>query len=301
MKTLGHLVALGALLALAPVASAQATFRTVEMTKEYTNGPRAGTQSTLKIAVNGAVSLAIRDASGATRSANNQATPEQLRAVRDAFRAAEVGTLPGSIFDANELLTVGSVKLTSTLTTGGRKTTSAKISLYAAYSARVRPLVDALGVLETRLEPQVRAGFRSITLTTRTVRGPEEGRESVLSLGASSRATFELSTPAGSIIPIAAEASRAELDRVIAAFKAAGVASIPDGYIVDGREILTYQELELVIVMADGSSKSFSARKAHYGLFGAHRSLEELGAALDVIAARFEGASIGIIGGLTGN
>jgi hypothetical protein len=289
------LFTLGALLALAPAALAQpaSAFRTVSVTKEYTNGPRAGTKSVLTISTNGVVNYTIRDAAGEARGAINQATPDQLLAVRRAFRNARVTTLPASIFDPSELMTVGSVCLESVLPNGARKTTRAQLELYAGYRDRVRPLVDALDVLEARLEPQVRAGFRSIKLTTRMTSGPDAGRVSVLNLGASSRATFELKTPAGSIIPIAANASRAELERVISAFATAGeVRAIPDGFIFDPSELATFGEIELEIVLASGKKRTI---KALLGLYGGH-DLRDLVDALGAIEHRFEGASIGVIG-----
>lgn len=273
----------------------------LEAARTYTHGPRAGTRSRVTIDPSGAVVLEIVDAAGESRSARNEATPEQLAAVASAFQQARFEQLPPSIFDPAEILSVGSVRIEARLPGGGKHRVEAGLGLYAQFAGRLRPLVDALGALETRLEPQALSGFRSITLTSRTTAGPRAGTTSVLQLGASRRARFSLTTPTGEIVPIEAEATREEQERVLAAFAAAQVGSIPDGFIFDPRELMAFGEIELEIVLADGSRKSISAVMNLYG----DTQLRGLVAALDKISARFQQASLavptgGMAGGLTG-
>lgn len=273
-------------------------FTRLEATSTYTNGLRAGTRSRVAIDPSGAIELELVAADGVSRSARNEATPEQLEAVLSAFQQARFTELPAAIFDPSEIVSVGSVRLEAQLPDGAAHRVEAGLGLYAGFAGRLRPLVDALGALEARLEPQALSGFRSITLTTRYTAGPRAGTTSVLQLGASRRARFALDAGDTGIVPIAAEASPAEQERVIAGFAAAKVGSIPDGFIFDPRELLAVGEVELEVVLADGSHKSISAVM---GLYGKH-DLRGLIAALQAIASRFEAGSLSVpaSGGLAG-
>lgn len=290
---LAALAVTAALLALAPAAQAQTAFRTVKVTRDYTSGPRAGTRTSLSVAMNGAVTFTLRDATGA-RSTTSQATPAQLLAVRAAFRGALVSTLPQTIVDLTELQSVASQELESfILPTNQRKVCRSDLGRYGSFRGRVEPLVRALDALALEPEARLRAGFRSIALVTRATAGPTIGATSRVALGADRAARLERRLPGAGLRTDEGQATPAELERVAAALRDARLATVPDGFVLDPRELLTLSRVELQVVLLDGTTRTISARR---GLYGPHR----LASLVDAVEAIGERLATTSTGGLTG-
>jgi hypothetical protein len=85
------------------------------------------------------------------RQFDDQATAAELKAVNDAFTAADVSTLPALIPDPRGILGVKKIHLTSTVQ-GNVYTLDASIDFYASYAGRVKPYVDALAAILDRIK-----------------------------------------------------------------------------------------------------------------------------------------------------
>ncbi len=292
---LAALAVTAALVALAPMAQAQTAFRTVKVTRDYTSGPRTGTRTSLTVAMNGAVTFTLRDAAG-TRSTSSRATPAQLLAVRAAFRGALVATLPVMIVELTELQSVASQELESFVLPSNKRTVCrSDLGQYGSFRGRVEPLVKALDALAVEPEALLRAGFRSITLTTRTTTGPTPGASSVVALQADRAARLERRQP---LRTNDGQATPAELGRVVAALRDAKLHTIPDGFVLDPHSLLTLSRVELQVVLLDGTTRTISAKR---GLYGPHR-LAALVDAVEAIGKRLATTSTtGLTGAVTAN
>lgn len=278
-----------ALLALAPAAQAQSTFVSVKVTRDYTLGPRAGERTTLTVTANGAVSLELRLA-GATCSTTTRATVDELRAVRAAFRAARTSSLPKTIVDLSELKAVASQRLEALLPSGKRTSCASDLGRYGSFRPRLAPLVQALDAVAARLEPVLRAPFRSITVTTRATGGPTPDATSVVALQADRSARLERRLPGEGPRTAEGQATAVELERVVAALRDARLSTVPDGFILDPHELHTLSRVELRVVLQDGTTRTISAKR---GLYGPHR-LAPLVDAVEALARRL--ATTGLTG-----
>lgn len=273
-------------------------FTSVTITKEL-RGERKGRVVTVTLEGRGRASVRVHEVSGEVRTMTGPATRSELTAVRRAYRAADVAALPQHIlaFDASavdEDAEEGSLRLQSILPDGRATSTTADLGQYDDYAARIEPVVTALEQLERRFVCELHGGFRSIELDTRAAGGPTPGATSAFGVRAPGEARLDRRLPGAPPSTVDGVATTAELERVVAALGAVDLARIPDGHIVDPRAAESVAEVRLVIVLADGTVRSISARR---GLYGKHR-LAPLVDALEAIASRM--AKTGGTNGRTG-
>lgn len=132
-------------------------FRTVAPAAMFTTldlnvtSPAFGTTERIILQADGKAQLLRSSPTARYAPVDGSATAAELQAVVTAFRAAEVATLPATIDDPNVYIVApDQVALESTV--GGQThTTEASLGVYDPYDARLRPLVDALRAISTRL------------------------------------------------------------------------------------------------------------------------------------------------------
>lgn len=113
--------------------------------------PAFGTSERIVLQADGKAQLLRSSPTARYMPIDGAATAAELQAVVAAFRAADVATLPATIDDPNVYI-VAPTKVALESTVGGQThRTEASLGVYDPYDARVRPLVDALRAIATRL------------------------------------------------------------------------------------------------------------------------------------------------------
>lgn len=129
-------------------ASPAATFTTLDLD---VTSPAFGTSERVILQADGKATLLRSSPTARYAPVDGAATPAELQAVVDAFRAADVTTLPATIPDPNVYI-VAPTQVALESTVGGQTyRTEASLGVYEAYDARLRPLVDALRAIAARL------------------------------------------------------------------------------------------------------------------------------------------------------
>lgn len=110
-----------------------------------------GTSERIVLQADGKAQLLRSSPTARYMPVDGAATPAELQAVVSAFRAADVATLPATITDPN-VYVVAPTQMALESTVGGQlHRTEATLGVYEAFDARLRPLVDALRAIATRL------------------------------------------------------------------------------------------------------------------------------------------------------
>jgi hypothetical protein len=149
LRGLATIACIAAAFPVAAVAQPAASFTslTLKLTNSTTTPER-----TISLKADGTVRVTVKKVGQPSPAPiDGNATPDELAAVRQAFASANVATLPPFVPDNRMLMGNTSVELDSTV--GNTSYTfRASIDFYGAVTARVKPLVDALSALETRLQ-----------------------------------------------------------------------------------------------------------------------------------------------------
>lgn len=152
------------------------------------------------------------------------ASPAELQAVVDAFRAADVANLPATIDDPNTYVVAPTQVALESTVAGRTHRTTASLGVYDPHDARVRPLVDALRAIATRLAAgpgtfeQVHLVYSGgLTLFSEEITLSDDGTAVVVRHGHASNPTRYYN----------GRATAAELQAIVDAVNAADAASLP--------------------------------------------------------------------------
>src|SRR5581483_11928619 len=117
------------------------------------NSGSTGKSSTLTLSSDGKAHLVQSSPTAKFAPIDGQATADELKAVNDAAKKADLATLPTMIPNAAMLIGATSLDLGSTV--GGQDhDLKCFVGEYATFADRVKPLVDALQAIQNRLAGQ---------------------------------------------------------------------------------------------------------------------------------------------------
>lgn len=209
--------------------SAAAATQWNEIDLSESNGS-AGSSTNLSLKSDGSVRILRSSRIARFAPVEGRATAAELRTVSEAFARADVKTLPPFVPDPRMIAGNTVIDLKS-LVPGATYDFKASLDFYVGLTPRVKPLVDALQTIITRVVSNPTSiDFSSITLQTRNTRPPVTTNLSVSSDGTLELTRNRLNVPGGPIFEpfrIQGRATPQELAALKREFAAADVDSLP--------------------------------------------------------------------------
>lgn len=217
---------------------------------------------------------------------DGQATTAELQAVKDAFRNARVESLPAGIPDPRTFVMMPPQLELVSKTGANTYTLHATEDYFGAYESRVKPLVDALNAISTRLKSG--STFDKILLN---YSGGLVMWSDALTVASDGTATVNRTGFRGTPSRLyTGRATAAELQALKDAVKAADVQSLP-AYIDDPIMIMDIPSLRIVTTL---SGRDYTTDVHEAGFYGAYNArLKPVVAAVRAICDRIVQAGSG--------
>jgi hypothetical protein len=268
---------------------APANFRSIDLLIE---DPFKQTTERLVLQANGDAVITRSSPTARYAPLNGMATTAELRAVSDAFRRADVLSLPKTIPDPRMFIVAPPVMtLTSTLANGQSNTTGATLGYYTPYEARVEPLMSALQAITRRLIGP--PAFESIRLVS--TGGFRLFRTQEMTIQADGTTVVVREHHDNTTQYWNGRATAAELRALVDAVNAADMAGLPAS-IDDPIFVTDIPELDIETSLGGNTYRTHVAESGFYGSFEAR--LQPVDDAVSAIVDRVLSSGASTITGL---